>query len=279
MITLSSRWNEKKINTHTKAMSSLPPPPEEEGKQQSSLEQACTCWICFELFEEPITLACGHTLCKNCLINVFKTDPECPYCRRPFGLPFPEVNEGIEALVTKYKAERVAAAAAAGEGSGKKGEEAKADEWDEAMSGPKPQLLRLPDTVLNKIMVDCGPESVVALSEVSRALHEKAKSPFVWREFCRARWPFVTIDKYRNWRSCYAAHHTIMRGWSSGRPGDFRITTFRGHKKTTLQILRCATLSSQQRLLITLLKSGMPPVVAVVLPQSQCEQWNGTKVL
>ena len=187
----------------------------------SSMEQTCTCWICFELFEEPITLSCGHTLCRNCLTNIFKKDPECPYCRRPFGLPFPCVNENIEALVAKYKSMK--------EGTHMEVEGEKATGWDESVSGPKPPLFQLPDAVLNKIFIECGPSDVVTLSMTSKYLHEKTQSPFVWREFCRARWPFVTIDKYRNWRSCYAAHHAIMRGWSSGRPGDFRMTTLRGH--------------------------------------------------
>lgn len=205
----------------------------ENNNDASSMEQACTCWICFELFEEPITLSCGHTLCRNCLTNVFKKDPQCPFCRRPFGLPFPCVNETIEALVAKYKSAKE---------STHMDVEKASPAWDESVSGPQPPLFRLPDAVLNRIFIECGPSDVVTLSMTSKYLYEKTQSPFVWREFCRSRWPFVTIDKYRNWRSCYAAHHAIMRGWSGGRPGDFKMTTFRGHTNYIADFGTCHSL-------------------------------------
>lgn len=28
------------------------------------LEDQCTCWLCFELFKEPVTLPCSHSFCK-----------------------------------------------------------------------------------------------------------------------------------------------------------------------------------------------------------------------
>jgi hypothetical protein len=28
------------------------------------LEDQVTCWICFEVFDEPVTLNCGHSFCK-----------------------------------------------------------------------------------------------------------------------------------------------------------------------------------------------------------------------
>ena len=72
----------------------------------NELEELCTCWVCFETFIEPITLQCGHTLCKDCMIAVYKKSALCPFCRHPFGLPLPPVNKSIQALVDRLKAAR-----------------------------------------------------------------------------------------------------------------------------------------------------------------------------
>ena len=34
------------------------------------LEDACTCWVCFEAFKLPITLHCGHSFCQVRLTNL-----------------------------------------------------------------------------------------------------------------------------------------------------------------------------------------------------------------
>lgn len=43
------------------------------------------CSVCHELFIEPKLLACGHLMCRHCLISWLKSLPEaqCPLCRCP----------------------------------------------------------------------------------------------------------------------------------------------------------------------------------------------------
>ncbi|XP_060922312.1 E3 ubiquitin-protein ligase TRIM39-like [Limanda limanda] len=51
-------------------------------KGTSLLEKQLTCSICMDLFKDPITTACGHTFCKECLdINRKYSSSECPLCR------------------------------------------------------------------------------------------------------------------------------------------------------------------------------------------------------
>ena len=71
-------------------------------------------------------------------------------------------------------------------------------------------------------------------------MREKTADPLLWREKCRARWPFVSIDRYRSWRACFAPHAQIQRGWGTGAPGDIHVSTFRGHTDyiTDLQLYR-----------------------------------------
>jgi len=38
------------------------------------------CPVCFELFEEPYIVRCGHTFCYACINKAVATDPKCPTC-------------------------------------------------------------------------------------------------------------------------------------------------------------------------------------------------------
>lgn len=31
-----------------------------------------TCWICFEIYKQPVILPCGHSYCKECAAQVLK---------------------------------------------------------------------------------------------------------------------------------------------------------------------------------------------------------------
>ncbi|XP_075793307.1 E3 ubiquitin-protein ligase RNF168 [Pelodiscus sinensis] len=43
----------------------------------------CLCQICMEIFVEPVTLPCNHTLCNSCFQStVEKASLYCPFCRR-----------------------------------------------------------------------------------------------------------------------------------------------------------------------------------------------------
>ncbi len=38
------------------------------------------CIICFEYFTDPVTLYCGHTFCKNCIVETVSRTHKCPIC-------------------------------------------------------------------------------------------------------------------------------------------------------------------------------------------------------
>lgn len=53
-----------------------------ESEAPLSLSDCC-CNICMEIFLEPVTLPCHHTLCKSCFqLTVEKASLCCPFCRR-----------------------------------------------------------------------------------------------------------------------------------------------------------------------------------------------------
>ncbi|NXS85115.1 RN168 ligase, partial [Erpornis zantholeuca] len=53
-------------------------------KSKASLSLSdCFCQICMEIFVEPVTLPCSHTLCNSCFqMTVEKASLCCPFCRR-----------------------------------------------------------------------------------------------------------------------------------------------------------------------------------------------------
>ncbi|CAN0364850.1 unnamed protein product, partial [Hapterophycus canaliculatus] len=39
------------------------------------------CKVCDSLLAEPISLPCGHTCCRTCLVKELRKAKECPSCR------------------------------------------------------------------------------------------------------------------------------------------------------------------------------------------------------
>ena len=59
----------------------LPPPP-------PITIASVTCPICLAVLEVPISLSCGHTVCRDCLVKAFHytpTHPRCPCCSTAIG--------------------------------------------------------------------------------------------------------------------------------------------------------------------------------------------------
>jgi len=68
------------------------------------MHQTLTCTICFELFEQPVTLtSCGHTFCNTCVTDWVKVNKSCPICRQPCNInnfvPSFIIKEMVNALV------------------------------------------------------------------------------------------------------------------------------------------------------------------------------------
>ncbi|KAG6920966.1 tripartite motif containing 27 [Chelydra serpentina] len=54
------------------------------GNPVESLQEEATCPVCLEYFTEPVSLECGHNLCRACIAQCWEgsdTDISCPQCR------------------------------------------------------------------------------------------------------------------------------------------------------------------------------------------------------
>ena len=62
------------------------------------------CKICCDVLFQPVTTACGHTFCRECLLQALDYKPECPCCRRTLNCKVQrntEVTRAVKEIVEK----------------------------------------------------------------------------------------------------------------------------------------------------------------------------------
>lgn len=74
----------------------------------AAFSKEVTCAICMELMNEPCTLGCGHSFCKNCIRGVYNAEryrPSCPECRASIEIPFErlKITPCIKNLVNRLQ--------------------------------------------------------------------------------------------------------------------------------------------------------------------------------
>ncbi|KAH3732925.1 F-box and WD-40 domain protein 7 [Pelomyxa schiedti] len=230
------------------------------------VEDACTCWVCFEIFTTPTTLHCGHTFCRECLAQVYRKNPSCPFCRRPFSLPLPPQNDRIQSMVDQYLQSKLAAANATQNAT-------------DATANEQSLFVQLSDDVLELILNYAGPRGLCRTSRTCKRMKTVGESPYLWRDMCLERWPFCTIDRHKNWKRCYVARNNVTRGWEGGRAGDFEVTTFRGHTNyiTCFQFYRSLLVSGSADTTLRIWRSTDPDNSRVLAGHTgpiSCVQFN-----
>jgi len=153
----------------------------EDDSVFGDLEDQCTCWVCFELFDDPVTLHCGHSFCEACVEMFHKKNPSCPFCRKPFDHPIPPVNKDVVELVARFVARRDAI--------DKKMEDQPAFEQDSF-------LLQLPEEIIVDILTYLPPAFIGRSARVPKDLHRLADDSWLWRDICQKSFPFCSVDRY-----------------------------------------------------------------------------------
>ena len=59
-----------------------------EFEIDKSIDEFDDCPVCREILYDnnPVILECNHTICRDCLVEIVKTNPICPICRAPIGI-------------------------------------------------------------------------------------------------------------------------------------------------------------------------------------------------
>lgn len=81
-------------------------PPNEIAPGLRSLDRSLRCMICGELFDAPVTLACGHCFCSLCVRTAMAEKQECPGCRKATVELHIRPNPVMEEVLAAWKLSR-----------------------------------------------------------------------------------------------------------------------------------------------------------------------------
>lgn len=55
-------------------------------RAQEHIHPEMECQVCYAIFYDPLTTACGHTFCRSCLHRILDHSRHCPICRRQLNM-------------------------------------------------------------------------------------------------------------------------------------------------------------------------------------------------
>ena len=204
---------------------------------QEEIDEDCS--ICLELFTLPTQLPCQHVFCRPCLLAIVPRQAACPLCRAPFGLPLRPVDEATAGRVRalKLKQEQLLKDVVAAVVSPPY---LRRDEWLvilrmlEKWDGPK-AVARVQKDFFVALFADAR-----QVGAVCKGLYRVAQDSCLWRDLCMRDFAFVPSQDdgcKPSWRRRYDAGKRRARGWSQGKPSDWKLSTLRGPASHVTQLV------------------------------------------
>ena len=65
------------------------------SSEKTEIDAELECVICNDILFQPVSINCGHSYCKQCLINILRTKPSCPVCRTPTFLQENNLKQNV----------------------------------------------------------------------------------------------------------------------------------------------------------------------------------------
>lgn len=67
-----------------------------------------TCIVCYEIFNDPVSIPCGHTFCRDCIEETIRRSQKCPLCFCPFfnNINF-KTNITLKKIIEKLKEKNI----------------------------------------------------------------------------------------------------------------------------------------------------------------------------
>ncbi|CAA7265359.1 unnamed protein product [Cyclocybe aegerita] len=77
-------------------------PPRDQAPGLRGLDGSLRCDICGELYDAPVTIACGHCFCSACIRSSLALKQECPSCRASAGEVHIRPNPILEKVISDW---------------------------------------------------------------------------------------------------------------------------------------------------------------------------------
>jgi hypothetical protein len=75
----------------------------ETVKNPTYIEKALECPLCLSLICEPLSISCGHSFCRVCLVkSLRRSKKKCPQCRAVCHMSAEDAQENIMIKGEKY---------------------------------------------------------------------------------------------------------------------------------------------------------------------------------
>ncbi|KAF8955440.1 hypothetical protein BDZ97DRAFT_1907635 [Flammula alnicola] len=81
-------------------------PPHAIAPGLRTLDGSFRCDICGDLYDAPVTIACGHCFCSTCIRASLALKQECPSCRKTTGEGHIRPNPALESVISAWKEAR-----------------------------------------------------------------------------------------------------------------------------------------------------------------------------
>ncbi|GAM21851.1 hypothetical protein SAMD00019534_050260 [Acytostelium subglobosum LB1] len=199
------------------------------------------CWVCFDLYTEPITLFCSHSFCKQCLLKSSQVELKCPFCRQEFALPLPPINIPLQNKILKLKGIEVPDDVPMVDNNNNNNVPTKQPEpvvdhmvIDDYKMDARPAdfqyLLNLPMIVYMDIFHYFNAKEICSLGNVCKDFNRISNDSWLWKYKLYQYSSFCDPERYNNnYKQCYKSYFTASKAMAKGVPGTFKMTALRGH--------------------------------------------------
>ncbi|EGC29280.1 hypothetical protein DICPUDRAFT_95983 [Dictyostelium purpureum] len=196
------------------------------------------CWVCFDLFTDPVTLFCQHSFCKACLEKSYKLEPYCPFCKLEFQLPLPPIDKALNKRILKLKGIDVVDSDSEEKNNGNTNNNENNNNINVVAQSPQINIkkitfdiLSLPATIYAQIFLYFTTKEILGFSFVSKEFNKIINHSWIWKaKLLQDAQFFTSLEKYNyDYKKCYQIHYKNEKNSNKGASGTFKMIPFRGH--------------------------------------------------
>ncbi|EAL61280.1 hypothetical protein DDB_G0292312 [Dictyostelium discoideum AX4] len=203
------------------------------------------CWVCFELFTEPVTLYCSHSFCKECIEKSYHIEQLCPFCRKEIQMPLPPIDKELNKKILKLKGFDVDENNnnTNNNNNNNNNTSNNNNNRDVVMEESQPikkityGILNLPSTIYAQIFSEFPVKEILKFSLVCKEFNKAINHKFLWKIKLFQFIEFFNTEKYEyDYKKCFKICYQNEKNENKGAAGTFKMVPFRGHSQPITSI-------------------------------------------